>query len=154
MAKPSSASPPPTEDTPDLPGGPGAAFTFTYYFSGAALITALVAVKTLGVGFSAGITGQLALTVGSLGGLLGVFYNRTKTLEIPFSSRKSFIQTLNAALQEMGYLRSEMADSLWIYQRTRLGRLFSGDIYVQLQDKSAVVVSRAGNIRALQKQLN
>ncbi|NER81850.1 MAG: hypothetical protein F6K42_20260 [Leptolyngbya sp. SIO1D8] len=137
----------------DLPTGPGVTFTFIYYFSGAALITTLLAVKTLGVGFGAGITGQLALLVGSVAGLLGTFYNRTKILEIPVSKPKVFARQLEETLSEMGYTLTETVDTVSVYQRSRFRRLFSGDIFVQNQDKGVVLVSRAVNIRTLEKRL-
>lgn len=138
---------------PELPRGPGAAFTFTYYFSGAALITAFLAVKTLGVGLNTGITGQLALAIGTVGGLLGTLFNRARTLEVKFSSRKKFARQLEQALLGLGYLLTDQSNGILTYQRSRLGRLFSGDIYVQLQEESAIIVSRAGNIRSLEKHL-
>ena len=142
-----------SSDTTDLPKGPGIAFTFVYYFSGAALVTALFTAKTLGVGFSSGITGQFALAAGSLGGLLGVFFNRTKTLEISVAKPKVFNREMEAALTEMGYVLAETVDGIAVYQQSPLRRLFSGDIYVQKQRKTVVFVSRAANIRRLAKRL-
>ena len=136
-----------------LPSGPGVAFTFIYYFSGASLITALFAAKTLGVGFNTGLPGQLALLIGGISGLVGVFYNCTKTLEIPFSSHKALNRQLDEILADMGYTLADTVDGISVYQRSRLGRLFSGDIYLQRQEQFVVLVSRAVNIRTLQKRL-
>ena len=149
-----SETPTPSTDAPDIPTGPGVTFTFFYYFSGAALITAVFAVKTLGVGFGSGITGQLALAVGSVGGLLGAFYNRTKTLKIPVSKPKVFARKLEETLSEMGYTLSETVEGISVYQRSRFRRLFSGDIYVQNQDKEVVLAGRAMHIRTLEKRLD
>ena len=142
-----------SSETTDLPKGPGVVFTFVYYFSGATLVTVLFTVKTLGVGFSSGITGQFALIAGSLGGGLGVFFTRTKTLEISVSKPKVFAQKVEETLAEMGYSLTETVDDIAVYQRSQLRWLFSGDIYVQKQDKAVVFVSRAANIRRLEKRL-
>lgn len=159
---PQNAQPVPPPDSPktvpqadknELPGGPGAAFTFVYYFSGAALITAFLAAKTLGIGMNTGLTGQLALTIGTISGLLGTFFNRTRTLELTFTNRKTFTRELKGVLAAAGYTLAETTGSLSLYQRSRLGRLFAGDVYVQLRDNSAALVSRATNIRTLKKAL-
>lgn len=144
---------PPSSETSELPTGPGIAFTFIYYFSGAALITSLFTAKTLGVGFSSGITGEFALIGGSLTGLVAVFFNRTKTLEIPFTSRKTFLRQVETTLADMGYTLTETVDGISQYQRSPFQRWFSGDIYVQIRERSAALVSRAANVRALKKRL-
>jgi len=142
-----------SSETPRLPTGPGARFTFIYYFSGTALITAFFTAKTLGIGYSTGLPGQVALIGGVIGGTLGVLFNRTESWEMPFSSRKRFTQQLQAAMAEMGYAHIETVDGVDRYQRSALGRFFSGDIFVQLQDQQAVFVSRISNIRSLRKRL-
>lgn len=136
-----------------LPQGPGALFTFVYYFSGASLITVLFTVKTLGVGFNAGITGPLALVLGALGGVAGVFFNQTKTLEMTVAKPKAFDRQLAETLTDMGYSLTETMDGVARYRRSPFSRLFSGDIYVQKQDSTVWVVSRAANIRTLSKRL-
>ncbi len=140
-------------EPPDLPQGPGAVFTFIYYFSGAALITVLFTAKTLGVGFNTEIVGQSALLVGGVGGLLGTFYNRTKTLEIAVTQSKAFTRKLAEVLTEMGYTLKQSSDGISIYQRSGLGRFFAGEIYVQQQERAVVFVSRAATIRTLAKRL-
>ncbi|MEM9005822.1 MAG: hypothetical protein AAGE59_20140 [Cyanobacteria bacterium P01_F01_bin.86] len=142
-----------SSETSEMPRGPGAVFTFVYYFSGAALVTVLFTAKTLGVGFGTVITGELALLVGSLSGLLGVFYNRTKTLEIAVTKPKAFTRQMEAALADMGYTLAETIDDIAVYQRSSFSRLFTGDIYVQKQEGAVVLVSRAANIRTLEKRL-
>ena len=150
MTKTSNQSP----ETPDLPQGPGAAFTFIYYFSGAALIAVLFTSKTLGVGFNTGIVGQSALLVGGVSGLLGMFYNRTKTLKITVTQSKAFTRKLSETLTDMGYTLTETVDSIAMYQRSGLGKFLTGNIYVQKQDGAVVFASRAANIRTLAKRLS
>lgn len=141
-------------ETPDLPQGPGVVFTFIYYFSGAALIAVLFTAKTLGVGFNAGVVGQAALLVGGVSGLLGTFYNRTKTLKIEVTQSKAFTRKLTETLMDMGYTLTETLEDVALYQRSGLAKFFAGNIYVQQQDSAVVFVSRAANIRTLAKRLS
>ncbi len=135
-----------------LPTGPGFALASLYYFSGSALVSMLLAAKTFGIGMS-GVSGELALVVGAVGGLLGGFYNHTKTLEVPFTNRKTFLKSLEDTLTELGYFLEIEADGIRVYRRDTLRQLFSGKIYVQLQDGVATLASRAIHIRTLQKRI-
>jgi len=137
----------------ELPTGPGAAFTFIYYFSTAAFITALVTAKTLGVGLTTGIPGEVALMGGAIGGSLGVAFNRSKVLEVSFTSKKKFRQQMSRALSDMRYYLASSDGTIARYQRPNASRFFAGDIYVQEREKSMVFVSRARNIRTLEKRL-
>jgi hypothetical protein len=137
----------------ELPTGPGAAFTFIYYFSTAAFITALVTAKTLGVGVTTGIPGEVALLGGAIGGALGVAFNRSKVLEVSFTSKKKFRQQMSRALSDMRYYLASSDGTISRYQKPNASRFFAGDIYVQERDQSMVFVSRAGNIRTLEKRL-
>lgn len=153
MTETSPTPPEPSSLPSELPTGPGPVFTFAYYFSGAALIATLVVVKALGAGLGTGITGQLALAAGSIGGTLGVLFNRTKTLEISVSGRRAWKQPLEQALTARGYTLAATEGPVSVYQKSRLRRLFAGDIYVYHHDQTVVLVSRAANIRALEKHL-
>lgn len=138
----------------ELPTGPGAAFTFMYYFSTAAFITALVTAKTLGVGLATGLPGEVAILGGAIGGSLGVLFNRSRTLEIPFTSKKKFRQEMARVLSSMGYSLDHSEGPIAHYQKPNASRFFAGDIYVQERPKSMVFVSRARNIRTLEKRFN
>lgn len=146
-----------TDSTPDspLPKGPGFALTFLYYFSGTALVTTVLAMKTLGVGLETGIPNQFGLLFGAIGGTLGAAVNRSATLELPVKNRAAFVKQLEAALAEMGYSRDPEAgwEGVWIYRRPAIRQLFSGRIYVHVGQKTAVISSRILHIRGLKKRL-
>ncbi|MDA0864878.1 MAG: hypothetical protein O2890_00320 [Cyanobacteria bacterium] len=150
-----SESPETPRDRPSLilPTGPGFALTGLYYFSGSALVSMLLAAKTFGIGMS-GVSGELALAVGAVGGLLGGFYNHTMTMEVPFTNRKTFLRSLEPTLGEMGYALATESDGVRVYQRDTIRQLFSGKIYLQCQDGVATLASRAIHIRTLQKRLS
>jgi hypothetical protein len=138
----------------DLPQGPGIAFTFIYYFSGAALITALFAAQSLGVGFATGLPGQVGLLGGLVGGSLGVLFNRTRTLEIPVTSPKQMAGKLASTLEAMGYTQTDtLENGIEVYQQGSFRRFFTGAILVQRRSQAWFLVSRAANIRTLKKRL-
>ncbi|MGF1570042.1 MAG: hypothetical protein ACFCVD_18560 [Nodosilinea sp.] len=146
----------PATDDPTLPAGPGFGLTFLYYFSGTALVTTLLAVKTLGIGLETGFPNQFGLLFGAIGGLLGATVNRSTTLELPFSSQKKFRQKLEAVLAEMGY--SEDTDvpleGILVYRRPFLRQLFSGKVYVLLGHKQATLRSRVMHIQRVKRKLS
>ncbi|HZG37536.1 MAG TPA: hypothetical protein VEZ50_02545 [Nodosilinea sp.] len=142
-------------DEPTLPAGPSFGLTFLYYFCGTALVTTLLAVKTLGIGLDTGLPNQYGILFGAVGGLLGALINRSATLELPISSRKTFKRELDAALAEMGYTENTEADldNILVYQRPFVRQLLSGRIYVLLGEKRAQISSRATHIRGVKKRL-
>ena len=138
----------------ELPTGPGASFTFIYYFSTVAFIMALATAKTFGVGLATPLTGECALVGGAIGGTLGVLFNRSKTLEVSFTNKKTFRQQMNRAFADMRYSLESLEGTVARYQKPNASRFFAGDIYVQERDKSVIFVSRARNIRILERLLN
>lgn len=139
-----------------VPQGPGWVPTFLYYFSGTALVTTFLAVQTLGVGLETGIPNQLGLLVGILGGLIGAYFNRNQIIEVPIAKRKTFLRQLEQALAEKGYELDEAADleGVAVYRRPAFRQLFSGRIYVQIEDQQAFIASRATHLRWLKKKLS
>lgn len=139
-----------------LPEGPGFGLTFLYYFSGVALVTTFLAVKTLGVSLDTGIPNQFGLVFGALGGILGATFNRSITLDIPISSKKAFKQNLEAVLSDMGYTEDSNAnlEGILVYRRSPIRQLFSGKVYVLMDNKKAHISSRASHIRGIKRKLN
>ncbi|MBE9112868.1 hypothetical protein IQ273_26125 [Nodosilinea sp. LEGE 07298] len=142
-------------DEPTLPSGPGFGLTFLYYFSGTALVTALLATKTLGIGLDTGLPNLYGTAFGAVGGLMGALINRSTTLELPISSRKTFRRELDAALAEMGYTEDGNAESddILVYRRPFLRQLLSGRVYVLIGEKQAQISSRAIHMGGIRKRL-
>lgn len=142
-------------DQPTLPAGPGFGLTFLYYFSGTALVTALLATKTLGIGLDTGLPNLYGTGFGVVGGLLGALVNRSTTLVLPMSSRKTFKRELDAALAEMGYTEDSDADlgSVLVYRRPFVRQLLSGRVYVLIGEKQAQISSRAIHMGSIKKRL-
>jgi hypothetical protein len=143
-------------EEPMLPEGPGFGLTFLYYFSGIALVTTVLAIKLLGVGLDTGIPNQFGLLFGAIGGALGATFNRSKVLDVPFTSQKAFKRKLEDTLNAMGYTQDLNAnqDSILVYHRSALRQLFSGKVYVLLEDKQAHISSRANHIWGIKRKLN
>ncbi len=141
--------------SPVLPAGPGFGLTFLYYFSGTALVTALLAVKTLGVGLESGLPNLYGTALGTVGGLLGALVNRSTTLTVPFSSRKTFKRELDAALADMGYTEDTTAhlDGILVYRRPFVRQLLSGRIYVLIDEKQAQIGTRLIHMGGIKQRL-
>ncbi|HEY9737424.1 MAG TPA: hypothetical protein V6D06_14120 [Trichocoleus sp.] len=159
-SKSKSASNPPTQQPAAaagsrVPQGPGFVPTFLYYFSGTALVTTFLAVQTLGAGLETGIPNQLGLVFGSLGGLIGAYFNRNQVMAVPVTNRKTFLRQLEQLLAEKGYELDDAADleEVSVYRRPAFRQLFSGRVYVQVESKQAFIASRATHLRWLKKKL-
>ncbi|NEQ46533.1 MAG: hypothetical protein F6K00_24525 [Leptolyngbya sp. SIOISBB] len=136
----------------ELPIGPGTSFTFLYYFVTAGIITWLFAARLFGIGLTTPLPAELGLLGGGIAGLLGILFNRSQTLEVPFTSKKQFRQQLNDVLTGMGYALDTTEGSVDRYQKPNASRFFAGDIFVQQRGQSAIFVSRASNIRTLKRR--
>ncbi|MGF1538585.1 MAG: hypothetical protein ACFB4J_19155 [Elainellaceae cyanobacterium] len=138
--------------------GPGFTATFLYYFTSAAILTALVAARGLNVSLASGVPQQLGLIVGLLAGWAGGYFNRTVELSVVLPKRRALGQ-VEEALGEMGYGLAESAqwdegNPVRIYQRSPLRQLLSGRIYLQQADSQITVAGRAGHLRDLRRRLS
>lgn len=133
--------------------GPGAGLTFLYYFAGTALVGTFLATQSLHLSLTSGVPSQLGSMIGLVGGLVGTYFNASKTLELPTKGKKKLLNQITPILTNMGYTQTEAIDSIVVFQRSNLRSLFSGKIYLYVGDKTAIFVSRATHIRALAKQL-
>jgi hypothetical protein len=137
--------------------GPGFLPTFLYYFTASLLITALVSSQLLHLSMRTGIPLQLGVIVGLASGLLGGLLNRTTLVTLPIKNRATFTTQIHQVLTEMGYhpvaLGEEADPNFLIYERSLLGRFFSGRVYVELQKKQAIIASRASVTQRVAKAL-
>lgn len=90
---------------------------------------------------------QLGSLVGLIAGLLGAYYNRSLSTSIPFTHKKTFLQTLNKTLSEMGYQQQGQLEDCIVYQKSQ--RPFSGKLLVKIEDKSATIIGRSGILNIL-----
>ncbi len=172
--------PTPAPDLPEnpLPQGPGTASTFLYYFSTSALVGSFVVSRGLHLGLQTGIPTQVGILFGLVAGSLGAYINRSTQLQMTVANPTQFQQTLEAALEQMGYgpvpppedteestdkgakaKKANLANSATqaapylTYQRSSLSQFFAGKLYAQITPSQATIVSRAANIRRLKKLL-
>ena len=138
----------------ELPVGPGASFTFLYYFITAGVVAWLFAARLFGVSLITPLSSEVGLLAGAIGGLLGVTFNRSQTLEVTFDSKKEISPTAQRGPDWHGVRpgRKKQAPYRGIKSPT-LAAFFAGDIFVQQRETSVVLVSRASNIRVLAKRL-
>lgn len=136
-----------------MQSGPGFAATFLYYFASTGVIFTLVAMQSLGLSSTVGLPQQLGIAGGLVGGLVGAYFNRSRTIVVPFQNRKQFLATLEPALNAMGYQQVAQEGDLCTYERSNLSKWLSGKIYIQFEKNQATIASRALHIRQLQKML-
>jgi hypothetical protein len=139
-----------------MQSGPGTLPTFLYYFVGTTLIVVLLINQ--GVGDTALISGVgNSFTVGVLFGLLaggvGTYFNRHELLTIPIKNQKTFAQTLETVLTEMGFAEAELLDQVKVYERPIPSRFFTGKLFVQVEKETATLSGRSRLVRSLQKRL-
>lgn len=134
--------------------GPGFLPTFLYYFATTAIVFTLVVAKGTGAGMDTGLPQQVGAIGGVVAGLIGAYFNQTKTISVKFQNQKTFLKQLEQALNQMGYQQVAEEDGIRIYERLNLAKWLSGKIYVQLEQNTATIASRATHIRGLQKIQN
>lgn len=163
----------PAPDLPEtpLPQGPGVASTFLYYFSTSALVGSFVVSQGLHLGLQTGIPTQIGILFGLVAGSVGAYVNRSTQLQMTVANPKQFQQSLEAALEKMGYGptpelaatqaaapddstgKATPAAPYLTYQRSSLSQFFAGKLYAYITPSQATIVSRAANIRRLKKLL-
>jgi hypothetical protein len=159
-----------------MPAGPGFTLTFLYYFVSSALLGTFAASQALGIGLSTRIPFQIGVVLGVIVGGVGAYFNRSVTIELPIQGRKQFINRLSQILIQMGFepqaepelgpiaepeteleakpeAKETDLDGITIYEKSILGTLLSGSVYVKLGSETATVMSRAATIRRLEKVL-
>jgi hypothetical protein len=133
--------------------GPGVAATFLYYFSGTAVVLALVVSRALGLGVDTGLPQQFGAIGGLIAGIVGTYFNRTITFTLPIQSEKQFLNFLESVLTERGYALVEEVEGVRVYQRSSFSQWFSGRVFVQIEGAQATLASRAVTIRSLKQVL-
>lgn len=135
--------------------GPGFAATFLYYFTSTAVIVALVASRSLHVGFDTGIPQEFGAVSGTVVGLVSAFFNRTASFSVPAKNPKAVLTQLSEVLSQMGYQQTqELEDNIAVYERSALSKFFSGRVFVQREADQITIATRALQLRAIRKRLS
>ena len=133
--------------------GPGAIATFLYYFATTTLIMTILSLQ-FGLAQEFGVPLSINPIIGLVGGTMGAYFNRSVTISMPFKNRKTFQRELDSILAEMGYSCDRELDDWLVYRRPTIRQLFSGKIYVKLDDGLAMLSSRSVHIQALLRRLS
>jgi hypothetical protein len=133
--------------------GPGFWATFYYYFTGMTLVVAVLASQVLGLSLTQPLPYRYGITLGLVAGLVGAYFNRSVTFSLEFKNKKAFTKTLNKTLSDMGFEPKSEIDDFVVYQRPALRNIFSGKVFVQIDDGIATIISRASIIRRLRQKI-
>ncbi|MBE9170347.1 hypothetical protein IQ238_23435 [Pleurocapsales cyanobacterium LEGE 06147] len=128
---------------------PGFWLTFLYYFSVTNLIVILVVSQGMGIGFNDRLLYQIAVLLGLIAGLVGAKFNRSVTLSAYFSNKKAFSKILNEILSQMGFEPKSQLEDFIVYDKSSWKTLFTGKIFVQIEDSSATIIGRSSIIKKL-----
>jgi hypothetical protein len=133
--------------------GPGFLATFIYYFGGTALAFTVITAIALNVGVTSGISQQAGLLAGLIAGIIGGYFNRTMSASIPFRGKKVFMQQLNDALTQLGYIQMGEVEGALVYERLGLRKYLAGKVFVTIEDNTATIASRMIQVKTLKKLL-
>ncbi|NJM66616.1 MAG: hypothetical protein HC851_13620 [Acaryochloris sp. RU_4_1] len=138
-----------------LSTGSGIGLTFLYYFSMTAVIVVLMGSCSSHFAFTSPQLHLYGVVAGLIAGLVGVFVNRSVTMDISFEDPDQFRQRLTQKLAELGF-EQELDDldiednpateeeTIYLtYLRSGLSGWMAGGIYVIVSDHSAKISSRA-----------
>ncbi len=129
---------------------PGFSLTFLYYFSMTAFAAWLVASQALGLELGHPIPFSSGALLGLVAGAIGAYQNRGVTVAIAVKDRKSFERQLTRTLAEIGFTEISREDEITIYSPPQGKAWISGKLYLNWNEKSAVLAARARIIRRLQ----
>jgi hypothetical protein len=133
--------------------GPGFTATFLYYFVSTTILFTLVSTQALDLGIGTGIPQQVGILAGLIAGLMGAYFNQTKTIAVNFDNKQTFLKNLDQALSQIGYQQASQTDDLIIYERPGLGKFVAGKVYVQVHQESATIATRSVQLKRIQKQV-
>jgi hypothetical protein len=134
-----------------MPQGPNFLVTFLYYFAMTTLIVLLTTSQGMGVSLNTGLPYQLGILSGAIAGLLGAYFNRSATISVAFQNQQTFKQTLEETLAQMGFNQKTQLEDYTAYNKPNASNLFSGKIFVKIEDKSATIIGRAKNLKQIKK---
>lgn len=137
-----------------MPSGPGFLLTFLYYFSCTTLIVVFVTSQGLGIDLFSRLPYQLGSSLGLVAGLLAVYFNRSVSVAATFPERKTWLVSLNQALDELGFEEQGRIDNFTVYGKSSLRNLFSGKILVRVEGNGATIIGRSSSIRRLKQLAN
>lgn len=142
-----------------MPQGPGFLFTFVYYTVMATVVATFSSAPLL-FGGRLGLEAiETALPIGLVLGLLGAYFNRTASLELTVRSGNDVQTQLEQLLTSWEFVTVDPTTVLGdrtgiqVYERASWRKWFSGRVFVRIERQTATVVSRAGLIRKLERQL-
>ncbi|MBW4515458.1 MAG: hypothetical protein KME11_09560 [Timaviella obliquedivisa GSE-PSE-MK23-08B] len=136
-----------------MQAGPSFLSTFIYYFSTTAIVLTIVVSRATGLQIATGIPQQIGALGGALAGLVGVYFNRSVAIALPFAEKKKFLVELETLLTAMGYQLQEEGDEVRVYARSGINKWLSGRVFVKFEGQEATIASRAVHMRQIEPQI-
>jgi hypothetical protein len=138
--------------------GPGFTPTFLYYFVSTSLVMSLVISKGMHLPIATGYPQQLGIVAGLIAGGLGGYFNRSASITVSAPDTQKLLKSLDATLTELRYRKladteETQDETVLVYERLNFARLFSGQVYLAIEQDGIIVATRFGQLRQIQKAL-
>jgi hypothetical protein len=136
-----------------MQAGPGFLSTFIYYFATTAIVITTVVSQGTGLEIATGIPQQIGALGGALAGLVGVYFNRSVAIVVPFLEKEKFLAELETLLTAMGYQLQAEGNEVRVYARSGINKWLSGRVFVKFEGQEATIASRAVHMRQIEPQI-
>ena len=136
-----------------MQAGSGFLTTFIYYFATTAIVITIAVSQRTDLEISTGIPQQIGALAGALTGLIGVYFNRSVAIVVPFLEKGKFLAELETLLTPMGYQLQAEGNGVRVYARSGINKWLSGQIFVKFEGQEATIASRAVHMRQIEPQI-
>lgn len=127
--------------------------TFIYYFAITAIVITGIVSQATGLPIATGIPQQIGALGGVLVGLVGVYFNRSVSIVVPFLEEKKFLVELETLLTAMGYQLQAEGENVRVYARSGISKWLAGRIFVKFEVQEATIASRAVQMRKIEPEI-
>jgi hypothetical protein len=127
--------------------------TFIYYFATTAIVITVVVSQATGLEIATGVPQQIGALGGALAGLVGVYFNRSVAIVVPFLEKEKFLAELETLLTAMGYQLQAKGNEVRVYARSGINKWLSGRVFVKFEGQEATIASRAVHMRQIEPQI-
>ncbi|NJK47296.1 hypothetical protein HC931_02980 [Candidatus Gracilibacteria bacterium] len=135
--------------------GPNFWVVFLYYFSGTTLIVLFVASQGMGMSLDMALPYQMGTLCGLISGIIGAYFNRSVIISLTFPNPKTLVLELDKALAQIGFEQKTQLDDYTIYsQSNTLRTVFSGKIFVKIENNCAQISGRSRYVKRLKDALS
>lgn len=136
-----------------MQAGSGFLSTFIYYFATTAIVITVVASQATDLEIATGIPQKIGALGGALAGLVGVYFNRSVAIVIPYLEKEKFLTELETLLTAIDYQLQSQGNEVRVYGQSGIKKWLSGRVFVKFDGQEATIASRAIHMRRIEGQI-